>query len=499
MPKFIRIFYSLTLLACAQSWGMYEARLLKQSATGQTVLFNLGRHEGVTEGDYAVVVKQIHDLNERTMRIVPAAKAKNIKINSDSSVWILYSILDKDLLKNGEKFLILSETDVMKGRRDPRFGRLTTVSPKGYETQTAKNALSDDADRLSRRSGKYEVSTMNHEKESRLDGDGQLVDVEKWEKTKDTYHRSALYKSPSQAEFQKQMRVSTFEKMVSAYLRKVNEPNFSYDRFYDEQMKSEVAQEFRKRPVTDSEYQKFLLSQSDRKTADAKVYRALLEKGETWSEDFTDEELSGVLKNVSVLQEKDRREYLRHEAFRYTVTAAYNVNLSDPQTGADKGYRRNDLYAAEVSFEATPFLKQPTLERLTVFLSARLNKSAFEEQNTNLRFDDRSIAGGLNWYPLYAPYEYQAPVIFLGMYFRTGFGNLESPLSNEKANYSVTSFPGFQAGIRYNFRNKIGVRLLASLETLQIERFENNKAETILPESASLSDGKFGMGLSYSF
>lgn len=499
MPKFIRILSSLTLLACAQSWGMYEARLLKQSTTGQTVLFNLGRHEGVAEGDFAVIVKQIRDLNQRDLRLVPAAKAKNIKINSDSSVWILYRILDKDLLKNGEKFLILSETDVMKGRRDPRFGRLTTVSPKGYETQTAKNALSDDADRLSRRQEKYQVSSVNHEKEIGQDADGELIDVEQWDRTKNINHRSALYKSPSQKEFQKQMRVSTFEKMVAGYLKKINEPNFNYDRFYDEQMKDEVAQEFRKRPVTDNDYQMFLLSQSDKKTADAKVYRALLENGETWSEDFTDEELSTVLKNVSVLQEKDRRYYRQNESFRYTVTASYNVNLSDPQTGADRGYRRNDLYAADVSFEATPFLKQPTLERITVFLSARMNKSALEAQNTNLRFDDRSISGGLNWYPLYAPYEIQAPVIFLGMYFRTGFGNLEAPNNNEKANYSVTSFPGFQAGIRYNFRNKIGVRLLASIETLQIERYENNKVETILPESAAVSDGKFGMGLSYSF
>src|SRR5690606_3680111 len=131
--------------------------------------------------------------------------------------------------------------------------------------------------------------------ETRQDGDGTLVDVEAWKKHKNDRYRTALYKSPHQKDFQRQLRLSTFEKLVTAYVKRVNEPGFNYDAFYDEQMKSDFGNEFRKRSNFSTEYESFLSTQSQKSVADAKLYRSLLEKGESWSEDFSDEELRSTL------------------------------------------------------------------------------------------------------------------------------------------------------------------------------------------------------------
>ena len=57
------------------AWSLTEARLLNQSSSGQTVLFNLGSLDGIREGDYAVVVKQIRSVENRELRFIPVAKA----------------------------------------------------------------------------------------------------------------------------------------------------------------------------------------------------------------------------------------------------------------------------------------------------------------------------------------------------------------------------------------------------------------------------------------
>ena len=88
-------------------FAMSEARLLNLSTSGQTALFNIGSQDGLVEGDFAVIVKEIRDLSFRDLRLVPVARAKNIKLNTGNSVWILFKIFDAELMVKGQPFLIL--------------------------------------------------------------------------------------------------------------------------------------------------------------------------------------------------------------------------------------------------------------------------------------------------------------------------------------------------------------------------------------------------------
>lgn len=480
-------------------WALNGARLINQSSSGQTALFNLGIHDGVKEGDYAVIVKEIRDLDSRDLRLIPIAKARNIKMNTQSSVWVLYKIFDSELLVKGDKYLILSESAMLSGRRDPRFGRLGVVTDKKKAGSAVKNALSDDKDRLSRLKTQYPEVAPIHEREVRSDRDGELIDVKEWRKFKGSKYASALYKSPYEKEFQRDLRLQTFEKLVTAYLRKVNEPGFNYDQFYDEQMKSEFANEFRKRMTMDNEYESFLSNQAQKAVADAKLYRSILEKGETWSEDFSDEELRVILNEVSVLQEKDRRDWVAARPNRYAVFLGGGVALNDPQTDEDQAGRRDNRYAMELDFEAIPLLKHDTLERFTLNATVRYNQGAFSADNYNAQLNETSFTLGMNWYPLYAPYAIEAPVIFLGAYIRSGWANATATSVDQKANYTVLSMPGVRAGFRYNFRNSVGLRIFASMESLSLDRYEQSELNTVLPDDTNIADGKFNFAVSYSF
>ena len=476
-----------------------EARLQYLSRSGQTALFNIGVHDGIKEGEYGVVVKEINDPDKRALRIVPVARARNVKINADSSVWILYRRYDSGLLVRGDKYLLLTESALMEGRRDPRTGRMVVVGEKGGATKATLDSLREDKDRLSKLKDEYGESDSYHEKEYRSDDDVTLMDVDEWRKSGKTKYRTAIYKSPHAEEFNREHRLATFEKMVVAYLRKVNDPDFNYDEFYDASMKTEYSNIFKKHSSLDSEYENFLYSESQKRTAEARVYRSILEKGNAWSEDFTDDELRGVLKEVSVLQEKDRRDYVIADPHRFTVYMNFGTNMTDSQTSKDKGYRRDGLYSVEAELEGVPFIQKSDLERFTLTGSVRRNKSAFAVGDYNHSLDDLSVAGGLNWYPMHAPYVIQSPMIFVGTYIRTGYGDVVSPSLGQKGSYTSFAAPGFRGGLRYNFRNGVGMRLMATYESLQLERYGNKQTSTALPDHQTVNEMKVAFAVAYSF
>lgn len=480
-------------------WALPEARLLSQSSSGKTAVFNLGVHDGVADGDYAVIVKQIRDLDLPDLRLVPVAKARNIKINPDSSVWVLYHIYDQELLIKGDQFLVLSESAMLRGRRDPRLGRITVVDSKDKYLEAAKNVLTDDQDRLAKLKAKYRKFAPAHEREERSSVDFELVDLEKWQDSNGVKSRSALVKSPNNEDFKRNLRLVTFEKIVTGYLKKVNDPEFNYATFYDAQMRQASNNEFKRKNTFENEYDKFVEDEARRKTSDARMYRALLDKGETWSDDFSDEELHVLLNDVSTLQEKDRRAFLISKPNPYVIAFDYGQYLTDGQTDNDTRYRRGSRYALDVNFEVNPFVKHPVLEKFTFDMGVRINRNAFEAENTNANVNEFSASIGANWYPVLVPYTVEAPVFFLGTYIRSGYATVDAPSANETGKYTVLSIPGIRGGMKYNFRNHVGLRIVASMETLKLEQYESSAASVVLPESTNIVEAKVGFGIGYSF
>jgi hypothetical protein len=184
---------------------------------------------------------------------------------------------------------------------------------------------------------------------------------------------------------------------------------------------------------------------------------------------------------------------------RYLFTVEYGMILNDSQTERDPTYRKKNLREYAVDFEATPFLRHPQLERFTLNATARSTQSAYDNDGTNVDFNLVSASLGVNWYPVYSPYTIKAPLLFLGTYFRSGYGQVESPVTNDVGKYTVVAYPALRGGLRYIFNNKIGLRIVASMETLKLERYQVNKLGSALPDRDTLVEGKMGLGLTYSF
>jgi Protein of unknown function (DUF3575) len=498
---FLRIFilFVTLCLSVGEACALTEARLLQQSSSGLTAVFNLGSQDALKQGDYAIIVKQIKDLDTRDLRLIPVARAKNIKVNSDHSIWVLFKIFDGELLVRGEKYNLLSESFMLNGRKDPSLGRLSIVNPKKLVKENTQMALSSDRDRLSKLKDQYDSITETRGQIESSGVDAQIIDLEIWNQNGGARHRSSLFKSVHKTEWTQQHRFSTFEKMVMSYIQRVNDPDFNYDDFYEKQKKSKFAHEFAENTNYDSEYNRFLRNQSLKNTADAKLYRSLLEKGESWSEDFSDEELRSVLRQVSILQEKDRRDWIRVKPTQYMAAVELGLPINDTQTEEDANYRREGLKSFAFDFEAVPVLGHKTLERFSLNATLRSNYAAFKSNGTNADLNEFSLSLGGNWYPFNPPYAFERPVFFLGAYLRTGQAQVESPSLNESANYTVLSFPGLRLGYKYLLKNNFGMRLSLSLETLKIDRYESSQLNSSLPDSANIVESKAGISLLYAF
>lgn len=64
------------LLFAHLAHGQVEVRLLSQSASGQTIMLNIGHLEGVKTGEFAAILKPIRSPQEIDLRMVPVGKAK---------------------------------------------------------------------------------------------------------------------------------------------------------------------------------------------------------------------------------------------------------------------------------------------------------------------------------------------------------------------------------------------------------------------------------------
>lgn len=363
----------------------------------------------------------------------------------------------------------------------------------------ATQVVRDDQDRLAKKKYSYRTITPTRELDVKSDKDFELLDLEEWEKIKGERYRAALFKSPHREEFRRNYRLETFQKLVSAYLRKVNDPNFDYETFYEDQMRDDFYNDFRKKSSVHNEYENFLRDQSRKSTEDAKLYRTLLEKGDTWSEDFSDEELRVTLESVSVLQEQDRKKRVISKPFRYSSFLDYGRHMKNSQTSEDNLYQRSQRFAVALELEVTPFMKHEYLEHFTFSLEVRSNRNAFATEGRNANLDEYSGSLGVNWYPLYAPYTVEAFVPYLGTYIRTGYAEATVMASNQQANYNLWTVPGFRGGARYNFRNNFGLRIMGSMETSKLRQYDTNKLASDLPQELNLFEAKLGIALAYSF
>lgn len=486
------------LLLTFNSLALTETRLLQISSSGQTVVFDAGMHERLKDGEFGIVLKQIKNIEEDALRVVPVAKVRSVKVGTDHSVWVIFDHYQENLLVKGDRFTLFTESNMIPGRRDYKTSQLKVISLRPDAKDAARGALRDDADLLARQKN-YSKDYIAHGSSYKSDEDFELIELEKWAKHKGQRYRTGLYRSQNSEQFKKALRLEVFEGLVTQYLKRVNDPDFDYGTFYDEQMRMKDNSAFRKRSNFSTAWESHLAERKKGLETNTKLSRSILEKGERWSEDYSDEELGLVLENVSVAHEKERKARVISKPNRYHLAVDYGQIVSDNQTEEDTTYTKSARHNLSVDFEVTPLLKHDLWERFTLNAQISMSDDAIGVGSRNFDRQDQSFTMGVNWYPFFAPYTVSVLNLYLGTYFRAGQTKLRSELYEDKGNYTLSSIPGFRFGLRYTFKNGVALRFIGSVESTSLERTGSNKYFTELPGSIKKTDMNLALGLGYSF
>lgn len=487
------------LLFAHLAHGQVEVRLLSQSASGQTIMLNIGHLEGIRPGEFAAILKPIRSPQEIDLRMVPVGKAKSIKVNSESSIWVVYRVFDGELLVVGDKFELLTESKMLSGRKKYSISRTEIVGNKKDIKQDTYEALEGDRERLTKLGNKYKASRQIHGPEDRYNDDFNVIDASVWEKEKGVAYKTPLYRGPQREEFRQVVRIETFEKLVSQYLKRVNDPEFSYDTFYAEQKKDERNPEFRSKSTFVTEYDNFLEAKSKEKTKEAEVYRAMLARGDSWSDDFSDEELKTMLGRVAKVEESLRRYKIQEKVFTHQLTFSAGLGMYDNETKDDPSNSKGQAKEFELGYEFFPFAKVDGWQNWSFFTSGRLNTTSFGHETYNVESSEYSAALGVNLYPWLPPQVIDKVVPFVGVYGRLGRSNLTALGSGQEGKYTLVAMPGIQAGVKYQLSNGVSLRVKGHIEKQQLEVIETKYLGANLPDRAELIDAKLGVGIGYAF
>ena len=491
--------FTWTFVVSTHAYGIddFIVTIEQVSSSGKTVVVNSGHVSNLKENEFGILLKKEINADKKTV-FKPVARLRAVKVYAAQSVWISYkTFLPKELHK-GRGLFLFTENEVLKGRADISIKRLKLVTGDNTAKELAEFLV--EGDNLRQKSG-YKPITTTHEKKLILDKDVELIDIDKWKPTDfgGSKKTVSIYRSPYANQFSERKRVETFEKVMVAFLNKYNNPSFDYDEFYKEQKRNRYSNVFQEKSVAQTYndlYEKKIL---DKVAKEEKFQSNIKKKGEAWSDDYSDEELSELLNDINVVSEKQRRRKL--VAYKYNsqayVSAGFNLLNNESKNDSEtSGSSRSDF---ELAWEIFLLKQYNNFKQFTFEISLRQAKDSFDGGTLNVRSTENSMGIHINWYPYNGPEVVERNIVYVGLLTRFGYSRLVNDTTGEEGNYQVSTLPGIRAGLKYNFKNSYGVRLTTGLENIKVSRITRSADEGELPNNASYLEGKIGIGLSKFF
>lgn len=467
------------------------------SSSGKTLLVDKGSNHNISFDDYGILLKKF-DINEKRV-FKPVAKMKAVKVFGERSIWVTFKVFMPEEIKSGARLMLFSETALLEGRTSLKVTRSKIIGHENLLSKQVADSLKEGTEGLSKKEKNYRVEKKLHDREKHYDSDAELIDLDAWsDKVADKNYRPvAILRSPYAKNFSDRKRVETFEKMVVAFIRKYDDPKFTLRDMYYLQSKNPYADTFTQRTAEGSYFDRYIENQQKQKEKEDKIFRDLKSKGEAWSDDYSDEELSELVYNIGAIQERERRAQIAAHKFDHQFYGHFGLNLVNNENLKDSNNTEQSKYDIELGWEYY-FLKNVSLlNRFSLEFHGRRSVDAFSiGGGYNVKTTEYSLAGQINWYPFIKPNILEKNIVFVGILFRTGLARIKLSDTEEEGNYQVQTLPGFRGGVKYNFSNSFGVRLQAGYENITVSRIIRTYDGGLLPDRANYTEGKLSIGLS---
>jgi hypothetical protein len=283
------------------------------------------------------------------------------------------------------------------------------------------------------------------------------------------------------------------------YLEKANDPTFNYEQFYASLRRGKNSTEFGMRSNYQTTYQEFMAQEQKAMAEDADLYRELAQKGQAWSEDYSDEDLSKLLARVGVVYEQDRRRKIAVIDKTRLAGVQLGFNILDNENRADPLNSRRSKWSLEGIYEWYPLPNSLTYAKFALGFSPRYVREGLSMGTKNANIDEYSFLFSGLWHLGESPFAVQKNIPFIGIGFRFGIMSTQVPTETAEANYTLTAFPSVMAGVKYFLPTGWGLRLMGSYERFSLDQMNNNNSTYVLPTRRQFLDGRVSLGMNKLF
>lgn len=477
-------------------------KVLNVSKSKKSLIIDRGSNHKIFEDDYAVLLyeKESSQNQDKRKILAPVAKLKSVKTYQQNSTWIVYKAYDESQIASGLNYYLIRESELLEGRTNLKIKRTELVT-NSQVTKELKENLIENGQELSVKKDQYGEEVTLHDKEKHYQADVRLVDVSTWDKQKKSndLEKVSIYKSAYAKDFSDRKRIATFEKMLVYYLARVNDPKFDFNKFYQEQKRAPNVGELQDKMVKDnykSRYDGKIRNENNKLEI---IANQIAKKEDGWSDSYSDEELSNLISNVGQIREKQRRVDILGLKYDNQIFFSTGLSLLDNQLLNNAQNLQKNKFEVEFSLESYILKNLESLNRLTFEFSLRSNQDGVSVGNFNAKILEYSGAAHINWYPFHNPYLLDKNIFYVGLLFRWGLASLIIDSEAEQGIYQATAIPGFRMGIKYNYYNGYGLRLVGTFENITLDRVEDTTGGNNLSGREKYVDGKVCFSVSKLF
>lgn len=485
-----------------------QMEILKFTASKKTLELSRGSLDGIKVGDTARFFAGA-TFEDPQNKIVGVGQV--VKVYPKYSIWYFKNLQEKAAIKNEGVLKYFLIDSVLEGRvQDPTklVRRRVRIGQEKKENEFLKERknyreLASDQNLKERPKKKsleeiWDLGVWKPRKKREIAAKEIAESSDDFKDLKDLY-MGDIQKEVTENELLEKKSVLEFENVVDSYLEKLNEEDFSIKKLYHQQARDKDIRSYAARNTDKTVFEQYVESKRLTKKKNLELVAKIKALGPLWSEKLTEEELNELIQENAIEIEQKRQ--LQASVFfpYHDYWMQGDLNLTAHGSKETSVNQRSQTYAVSVGYEYLLIEKFHQFKNYTVDFSGRFAIDNVDLNGRNGKYTEMSLKIGLNWYPWRLPSTVHRIVPFVGLGARLGNATINAITTDDNfkdGQYTLTSIPVAQAGIKYRFVTRWTVKGVITASNISLKSRSKELASSH-PDTLSFYDVKFGLGIGY--
>jgi hypothetical protein len=505
--KYFLIFLMMTRPLMLYGQSIRGIQILETSSSGKSLIADRGTLEGVKIGDLAKLYFKESGEDSLKNKYFYIGEGEVIKVHRNYSFWYLRKLKNFNFLKKNNYLYMITMAD---DKRRPLVGRGVQVfrhkksSMQDIEDAANKGVPKDlifgEDDFVAQTEINKTITTKDQDFDLRLHRTWKKRGTEwdeEYQQEKVTFFTDQKESGPYIERIIKNREREVFSSTAKGNIDKHNKLPYSLRTFYADVDRGEFSQATAKTMINS------YAQKRDDHFVDPRAINRLNKEGKRFSASLNDRQLREYFIDMGIEKEVSRQKDALKEKVGHEFNFHYTSAITSHTTADDPNFQSTD-YAVSLGYEYHLYNANESFRNFTAEVVLERGISHYDLGGVNARLVEGSVKFYLNWYFWNAPQKIDHFMPYMGLGFRRGNADGESPDLSKEYQFQLLAFPSFKAGLKYRFkagdtldeRVKIGTALGIFVTQELVNVSVVNTVVDDINSSFTLNQTKFGIGMS---